>query len=252
MIRFYLKVINNIFIKNLLYIIFAVVVLFNILIRVMPYKFINISTMFQGVAVTKKVPNELYMYCDVYLLLLFVILIFFTLGVDFNNSMEDISLAIGGSRTNKFMIRKLISILLVYFFLYSVSFFNIYYLYKKILPSSYILTPILEVLFYSIVTNLFIISLSLFILFISRDIAVSTSLITVYYLIEEALWRCKVMGTSGILGHIYQYTDYKKGELLEVKVIYIILSIILLTLTFIMTQRKASYSIIKKGFQLKK
>ena len=103
------------------------------------------------------------------------------------------------------------------------------------------LLPISELLLYSMSTNIFVISLSIFILFITRDIAVSTSLITAYYLIEEALWRCKVTQTNGILGHIYQYYDYEKGGILKVKLIYMLISIILLFLSYKISQRKINY-----------
>lgn len=246
MIKFYLKIQNNMLVSNLLYIVVSIILMINIIIRIIPEKFIKVSHTISEAQIRCRVPSELYMYCDVYLLVLFIILIFFTLGIDFNNSMEDIALAVGGSKTNKLMVRKLISILTVYFCLYVISFFNIYFLYKKLLPSNSIMLPIQEVLLYSFVTNLFIISLSLFILFVSKDIAISTSLITAYYLIEEALWRCKVTQTNGILGHIYQYYDYEKGGLLKVKIIYIGISIILLLLTYRISQRKTSYSIFSR------
>jgi hypothetical protein len=218
----------------------------NVIIRIIPERFIKVSQTISEAPTRCKVPSELYMYCDVYLLILFIILIFFTLGIDFNNSMEEIALAVGGSKTNKFMLRKLISILTVYFCLYIISFLNIYFLYKKLLPNNFIMLPIQEVLLYSFITNMFIISLSLFILFISKDIAISTSLITAYYLIEEALWRCKITQTNGILGHIYQYYDYEKGGLLKVKIIYMGISIILLMATYRISQRKTSYSIFSR------
>ncbi|WP_207753033.1 hypothetical protein [Clostridium yunnanense] len=241
-----MKIQNNMLVTNLLYIIVSIILMTNVIIRIIPQRFIKVSKAISEAPISNKVPSELYMYCDVYLLILFIILIFFTLGIDFNNSMEDIALAVGGSKTNKLMVRKLISILTVYLCLYIISFLNIYFLYKKLLPSNTILLPVQEVLLYSFVTNMFIISLSLFILFVSKDIAISTSLITAYYLIEEALWRCKITQTNGILGHIYQYYDYGKGGLLKVKMIYMGISIILLLLTYKISQRKTNYSIFSR------
>lgn len=236
MVKFYLKIENNILIKNLLYAITAIVLSVNLLIRIFPRFFIHVPT-WQNTAI-KVTPTVIYNYCDAYLLVLFIILIFFYLGVDFKNSMEQISLAIGGSKTNKFMLRKLISILILYLFLYVISFINVYILYIQLLPSNATLIPLKEIIFYSLTTNVFIISLSLFILFISRDISISTVIITAYYLIEESLWRCKVTEKKGILGHIYYYYDYSNGELLKVKIFYILLSVVLLFITYKLAERK--------------
>jgi hypothetical protein len=238
MIKFYLKFQNNMLTKNLLYIITSFVLFFNILIRVMPEKFIPVFNVFNNTSSRPMIPQNLFVYCDVYLLMLFIILIFFFLGSDFNNSMEEIALVVGGSKTNKFMIRKLASILILYAILYFISFCNIYLLYKGRIGANEVLLPMAELLLYSITTNIFVISLSIFILLISRDIAVSTSLITAYYLIEESLWRCKITQTNGILGHIYQYYDYEQGELLKVKLVYMLLSIILLFSSYKLSQRK--------------
>lgn len=237
MIKFYLKIQNNMITKNLLYIVTLLVLIFNVIIRIFPRKFINISIEDNSL---KIIPYKLYTYCDVYLLILFIILIFFFLGTDFKNSMEEMTLAIGGSNTNKFMARKLISILSLYVVLYLVSFVNIYTLHIKLANHNNIFVPLKEIIFYSITTNIFIISLSLFILFLSRDIAVSTTIITSYYLIEEALWKCKVTQGKGILGHIYQYYDYESGELFKVRIVYIIVSIILLFITYRMNRHSRS------------
>jgi len=238
MIKFYFKILNRMLVKNLFCIVIFLLLIFNTIIRIFKEKFIHIPAINNSTMVINLIPNKLYSFCDLYLLLLFVILIFFFLGIDFKNSMEDLALSIGGSRTNKFMLRKLTIILLLYFALYFVSFVNIYTLYLTMLPGKILLTPLKEIIFYSMVTNIFIISLSLFILFLSRDAAVSTSIITAYYLIEEGLWRCKVTQKYGILGHIYQYNDYENGEILKIKLFYLLLSLILIFLTYKISKRK--------------
>lgn len=247
MIKFYLKIQNKIFVKNLLIIVTFFVLIFNFFIRIFPNDFIKLDVR-QGAYKTffiNIVPIELFTYCDVYLLLLFVILIFFFLGVDFNNSMEEITLAVGGSKTNKFMLKKLVSILVLYFSLYIISFINIYTIYLNLIDGRGSLIQLKEIIFYCIVTNIFIISLSLFILFLFRDIAVSVSLITFYYLIEEALWRCKITQTNGILGHLYQYYNYSKGDIYRVKLFYLAASIILLVITYKISNRKSSFKLYK-------
>jgi hypothetical protein len=241
MIKFHLKLINNMFVNNLLYIVTLCVLAANIIVRLNPSGIIGAASTYNDAFMVKIMPVGLFTFCDVYLLLLFIILIFFYIGTDFKNSMEEISLAVGGSKTNKFMLRKLISLLTIYVILYLISFTNMYTLYLNRLHGSGSLISLREIILYSLVTNVFIISLSLFLLFISRDIAVSTSVITSYYLIEEALWRCKITQTNGILGHIYQYSDYTKGEILRVKLFYVLMSFVLLAITYNISKRKISF-----------
>ena len=194
MIKFHLKLQNNMITTNLLYAIICFVILFNILIRIFPSTFIDLSIISSYNPYLKNIiPVELFTYCDVYLLILFIVLIFFSLGVDFNNSMEEISLAVGGSKTNKFMLRKLLSMLFLYIIMYIISFINIYSLYLEFIGSKVQIMPFKEIILFSFTTNFFIISLSLLILFLVRDIAVSITIITSYYLIEESLWRCKIL-----------------------------------------------------------
>lgn len=239
MVKSYLKILNNLITKNLLCYAAAVVLILNIVIRVKPNILIKINQQSVSGSITSKtIPTGLFTFCDVYLLLLFIIIIYFFLGKDFTNSMEEIAIAIGGSKMNKFMYRKLYSTLILYFSLYVVSFINIYTLYIKLLPSNVKMISLTEILIFSFTTNLFIISLSLVILFITRNIPISIIIITAYYLIEEFLWRCKVTQTKGILGHLNQYYDYANGEIMKVKLIYIFVSVILLYILYRMSSRK--------------
>lgn len=243
MIKLYFKIQNKILVSNLLYIIIGVILLCNVAIRIYPKTFIHVPTISDETYILIQ-PIKLYTYCDVYMLMIFLILIFFSLGIDFTNSMEDICLAIGGSRINKFMVRKLTTIIIIYFILYIISFINIYSIYLKLLPSNVVMSPLKEIISYSIITNVFIISLSIFILLMLKDIYVSTAIITAYYLIEESLWRCKITQKYGVLGHIYQYNDYEVGEIIKVKLIYVLLAIMLLVISYIISKRKRRVEII--------
>lgn len=236
MMKFYIKILNNILVKNLLYIVIFIVFAVNIFIRIFPSMFIHDLEGSYYVGMTQ--PIAIYTYCDVYLLLLFILLLFFYIGIDFNNSMEEISLTVSSSVVNKFTIRKLITILVVYFFLYAISFINIYTIYLQFLSHNRYLLPLKKIIFYSFCTNVFIISLSLFILLLTKDISISTVIISSYYLIEEHLWRCKISGKYGILGHIYHYEDYKPNEIIKIKLWYILISIVLLFLFCQLSKRK--------------
>lgn len=245
MIRFYLKMQNRILTQNLLYLIAGIVLFFNLIIRLFPRWFIRIPRAESNIRILLT-PAALYTYCDVYLLLIFVILIFFFLGTDYKNSMEDIALAVGGSNTNKFMRRKLVVLLLIYLLLYLISFTNIYTLYLNLLKGIGVLIPLKQIIFYSITANIFVISLCLFLITLFRDIPVSTSVITAYYLVEESLWRCKIFLSKGILGHIYQYHDYKGNEIIQVKVFYLFLSVVFLLAAYKLSTRKVVFSLGKR------
>lgn len=239
MLKFHLKLQNNMITTNLLYAIISFIILFNILIRLFPYIFIDVSSILNHSQFVKSIiPVKLFTYCDVYILILFIVIIFFTLGIDFNNSMEEISLAIGGSKTNKFMIRKLFSMLFLYMIMYTMSFINIYSLYIKLVDNKVSIMPFKEIILCSFTANIFIISLSLLVLFLVRDIAVIITIITSYYLIEESLWRGKLLKKYGILGHLYNYYDYSSGEMIRIKIIFILISLVLLLTTYKLSWRK--------------
>jgi len=239
MIKFYLRIQNKMLTPHLLSIVTLIILLANLTIRIFPVNFISLpQSTLNNKFIARILPTSLFTYCDVYLLMLFIILIFFFLGTDYDNSMEDIALASGGSKTNKLFIRKLAAIGTLYFVLYTITFTNIYTLYLKLIYGKGVLIPLKEILIYSFTTNLFVFSLSLFILFLSRNISISISIITAYYLIEEALWRCKISQTKGILGHLYQYSDYKPGEIYSVKIIYVLVAFILLFLSYKISKRK--------------
>lgn len=241
MIRFHLKLQNNMITTNLLYIITILVFLFNISLRIFPGTFIDLGVIGNNnLSLSSIIPVKLFTYCDVYLLILILVLIFFSLGVDFNNSMEEISLTIGGSKTNKFMLRKLLSLLFLYMIMYVISFINIYTLYLKLLGSNATLMPLKEIILCSFTTNIFIISLCLLILFLVRNITVSITIIASYFLVEESLWRCKVFQKYGILGHLYNYYDYSQLEMVKVKLIFILVSLVLLVITYKLSKRKIS------------
>lgn len=246
MFKFYFKLQNKMLTKNLFYYIAFIVIVFNIAIRICPGKFISINKFgYAKIYDLKVIPREIFTYCDVYLLMMFLIIIFFFIGKDFNNSMEELTLCIGGSKINKFMVKKLFVIMSIHVSLYIITFINIYSIFLKFNNSYSKIMPLKEIIFYSITTNIFIISLGLFILFFTRDIAITTILITSYYFIEEALWRCKVTQQRGILAHLYQYEGYGAEYMVKTKLIYLGISVILLLITYNLSSRKRIFAIKK-------
>ena len=240
MIKFYLRIENHMLTPHLLSIITLIILAFNLIIRISPTNFIKLPQSFNSRYMGLIMPTSLFTYCDVYLLVLFIILIFFFLGIDYETSMEDIALASCGSKTNKLFARKLAAIISLYLVLYTITFVNIYTLYISLIDGKGAMIPVADILIFSATTNLFVFSLSLFILVLSRNISVSISLITAYYLIEEALWRCKITKSNGILGHIYNYSNYTVGKTYSVKLLYILFSFVLLFISYKISQRKFS------------
>lgn len=235
MVKYYLKLQNKILVKNLLFWTTTLVLGFNLIVRIWPGTFIKDPVL--KPIIRQVPPIALFNYCDGYLLVLFLILIIFLIGTDFDNSMEEIGLIAGGYSFNKFILNKIAAILMLYGTLYVVTFLNFYNLYIQLDLIKQIIS-LKEILFYSFTTNLFVISLTLFLLFLFRDTLVTVSVITAFYLIEEFLWRCKLTQTKGILAHVYQYFSYMNNEIYKVKIAYIIASIILLFGALILSKRK--------------
>lgn len=240
MIKFYLKILNKIFEEKTVYFVSAIVLIVNIIIRMFPSKFIDLKFLsyFDSINVQTIVPIKLFVFCDVYLLLIFLILIIYSVGIDFKNSMEDITLAIGGSFINKYSLRKIITLILVFASLYMVSFVNVYTLYLKMIDNKAVLISISEVLLCSFTTIIFMVSLSLFFIYVLREITISIICVVSYFLVEECLWRCKMFQKYGVLGHIYQYEDYASGELLKYKLGFIVISVILIAVTCVLSSKR--------------
>ena len=239
MLQFYLKIQSKILSRQLLCGIIVLVIMFNIALRVFPHRFIPVNG-YGGLLgeSLKTVPTFLYSSCDVYLLIIFIILVYFSLGVDFYNKMEELSLAVGGAKYNTYMAKKFFSLLIVYIPVYLLTYVNIYMLYKSLLTKHQMLLPFSELFMYSAVSNVFIISLSLFILFLTRDIPVSIVSISSFYLIEEHLWRAKIMQQYGILGHIYHYYSATPQDFFLYKAMYLLGSVLLIAATLKLSGRK--------------
>ena len=136
------------------------------------------------------------------------------------------------------MTRKLFCLLCLYIPVYIISFINIYTLYVSYSPSYIVLINLSEIILMSLTTNIFIISISIFVLMLLRDHIVTITLILSYFLIEECLWRCKITQKYGILGHLYEYADYAPGEMIKIKIVYLILSFIFMLLACKLSMRE--------------
>ncbi|MFX0550124.1 ATP-binding cassette domain-containing protein [Hathewaya histolytica] len=67
--------------------------------------------------------------------------------------------------------------------------------------------------------------------------SLSLIIISSYYLIEEHLWRCKIFRERGILSHIYYYYDQNISVHMNYKLIYLVLSVILLITSIKLTNK---------------
>lgn len=202
--------------KPFVYALFITAITFNIFAFYYPERLISSRC---------SVPLANYTYCDVYLLTILVIAIYFSCGQDFSNSMEELSLASGKSRTNRFILMKSLYLLLIYVMVYVPTYLNLYNGYKKVIAKDLIVTPIGQAIFYSAMTNLFVISLALLILYITRSISVSIMVYSFIYIIEEFLWKSYIMRQHGILNHLW---SNETSILTSSKLCYILVSIFIL------------------------
>ena len=158
----------------------------------------------------------------------------FFIGMDFLNSMSSITLVSGGGRVNKFMLRKIAVILLVYIGLYVITYTNIYTIFFNVIGKDVSIIPFWVSIRLSFVSNIFIIALSLFLLFLTREVSIPIIIVVSFYFIEEYLWRCKITQESGLLSHLYQYNDYNIKSTLA----YFTAACVLLVVTYFLAQRE--------------
>lgn len=236
MISLYYKFQNKLLVKNILNYIIVIVLMINIVMRIKPDIFIDFTNYANRNNSIILIPQQLFSYCDVYLLGIFIIVMFFMITKDFQTSIEEITLVIGGSRGNKYILRKLLTLFIIYISLYIISYFNIYTIIESRVTRP--LMPLSHCLLFSISTNVFIIALSLFILFVTRDIIINTIIMVSYYLIEELFWLCRFTQEKGILAHVYFYNPSNYNQLLNYKIVYVIIAIILILTTYIISSRK--------------
>lgn len=120
---------------------------------------------------------------------------------------------------------KFVYLLLIYVMIYIPTYLNLYNGYTKTIAKDFKIIPLNQAVFYSVATNIFVISLALFILYISRSISISIMTFSLLYIIEEFLWKSKLMGQYGILNHLL---TNKKSILINSKLCYILISIFIL------------------------
>lgn len=236
MIKFYLDIQNKILTRNILLDVLIIVMVFNIMLVIKPELIINFNSFNEVNQQNLLMPTELFIYCDIYMVILFVIMMFFSIGGDFNNSVYDITLAIGGSKTNKFVLKKIISMLLFYACIYLISYINIYRIFLE--NTSVEVLEFSKCLFLSSTSIIFIISVSLFLIYITKSVILSSLIVISYYFVEEYLWTCRLFQEKGILSHIYFFTPHNVEKIYTSRIEYIAFSIILLFITYLISKRK--------------
>lgn len=177
--------------------------------------------------------NNLFSICDFYLLIVYVIILIFTIGMDFKNSMSHITLSASKSKSNDYIVNKILTIISQYFICYSISLINIIYCYKKVINKDNILDYRLGVLLLSsLITTIFVTSITLFFITLIKDIPKTIIIITSLYFIGEYLWRGQVTRKYGILAHRF-YWDWSNiaGDF-KIKLVYLTVSIVLLIFSY--------------------
>lgn len=177
--------------------------------------------------------NNLFSICDFYLLLIYVILIIFTVGMDFKNSISHISLSASKSKSNDYMINKIITIISQYGICYGLTLINIVYCYNKIInKDNRIQYRLVMLIGSSVITTIFVTSITIFFIVLIKDIPKTIIVITSLYFIEEYLWRGQVTKKYGILAHRFYWDWTTFGFNIKVKLVYLAISIVLLTFSY--------------------
>lgn len=177
MIKEYFKHIENILKVPILKIGMGIALFINIYFIVIKFKNLGSKEYFSTIGVFEGVINF-------WMLLFCTTCILFIIGMDYTNSIVDISIIAGGSKSNIYVIRKLITFLSIYIPIYFCTAINVL-IGMRIDGHANIKT----ILIYSLITQIFVISFTLLCIGVTRSISISMTLVTFGYFIQEFLWR---------------------------------------------------------------
>ena len=113
MLNYYKKHINNIYNFNFFNVLFVLTAIFNGML------ILAVKTHHMDFGHNTPL-NNLFSICDFYLLLTYVVFIIFTIGMDYKNSMSFISLSASKSRSNDYMVNKIITLISQYGICYAI------------------------------------------------------------------------------------------------------------------------------------
>lgn len=227
MLKYYKKHINNIYNFNFFNSLFVLASILNIL--------LIWATKTSHLGFGHNSPlNNLFSICDFYLLLIFVVFIIFTVGMDFENSMSPISISASKSKSNDYMVKKIITIISQYTLCYALTLVNIIYCYGEMFNEDISMIYQLKILIgSSIITTIFVTSISIFFIVLIKDIPKTIIIIISLYFILEYLWRGQVTQKYGILAHRFYWDLGNMSFNIRVKGVYLALSIILLIFSYL-------------------
>lgn len=226
MLNYYKKHINNIYNFNFFKALFISTAVLNIILL------LAVET--NNITFGHNSPiNNLFSICDFYLLLIYVILIIFTVGMDFRNSMSHISLSASKSRSNDYMVKKIITIISQYGICYGLTLINIIYCYSKVIDKDDRIHNQLALLIASsVITTIFVTSITIFFIVFIKDIPKTIIVVISLYFIGEYLWRGQVTRKYGILAHRFYWDLRDMGFNIKVKLIYLAVSMALLIFSY--------------------
>lgn len=174
------------------------------------------------------VPTKMFTVLDVVVLGLIVLLIIYSLGSDFDHEMDDLTLIISGERYNKYLIGKILMILKIYIPMYFITYLNMYFLIKRnITPGTKILS-LSKCLYISFTSQLFVISLTIFMIFFIRNVRGILIGLGGYFVVVEFILGHNLFRGMGLYSHFFIYNEAIINNILNNKFIYIILGIILI------------------------
>jgi len=226
MLNYYKKHINNIYNFNFFNVLFVLTAIFNGML------ILAVKTHHMDFGHNTPL-NNLFSICDFYLLLTYVVFIIFTIGMDYKNSMSFISLSASKSRSNDYMVNKIITLISQYGICYAISLINIIYCYGKIFNEYNSMQYHFEILIASsIITTIFVTSITIFFIVLIKDIPKTIIVVISLYFVEECLWRGQVTRKYGILAHRF-YWDWSNMRFnITEKLVYLALSIVLLIFSY--------------------
>lgn len=226
MFKYYKEHINHIFRFNFFKTVFILTIIFNVML------FLAVKTHHMDFGHSSPL-NNLFSICDFYLPLVFVLFIIFTIGMDFKNSMSQITLSASKSRSNDYMVKKIKTIICQYAVCYGITLINVIYCYGKVVNSDEVIKYHLEILIgSSFITTVFVTSMAIFFIVLIKDIPKTTIVVTFLYFIVEYLWRGQVTRKYGILAHKFYWDWNEMWFNISVKLTYLAVAIALFIFSY--------------------
>lgn len=174
------------------------------------------------------VPTKMFTIMDIFVLGLLILVIIYSIGIDLDNKMDDLTLTMCESNYNKYLLGKIMMILKIYIPLYIITYINMYYLIAHNALYDVKLLGLIKCIYISFTTQFFVISLTIFFMFLIRNVRAVLLSLGAYFVFIEFIIGHNFLQSMGVYSHFFIYNENIINDILSNRFLYNIFSIILL------------------------